>query len=190
MSAFSYSHSIFIFIVDLHDTLLFATVTFRISKKYLIIRVFFQNLLLSCEWYIFVFVYTVTGHILLTWYDLYCQVIPSSCIDNYYLVDALESHISEVDENQLVLYAQMANLVDLILPSVELDLKEIAHTFSKFACNAHTICDSELRPLGTGLYPVISIINHSCVPNAVLTFDDRTAYVRALQPIGKDEEFR
>ena len=30
----------------------------------------------------------------------------------------------------------------------------------------------------------------SCVPNAVLTFDDRTAYVRALQPIEKDEEVR
>ncbi|KAJ1293970.1 hypothetical protein BS78_01G111000 [Paspalum vaginatum] len=116
------------------------------------------------------------------------KAIPSSGIDNYNLVDALESHISKVDENQLVLYAQMANLVSLILPSLKLDLKEIAHTFSKFACNAHTICDPELRPLGTGLYPVISIINHSCVPNAVLIFDGRTAYVRALQPIGKDEE--
>lgn len=30
----------------------------------------------------------------------------------------------------------------------------------QFACNAHTICDEEVRPLGTGLYPVISIINH------------------------------
>lgn len=30
----------------------------------------------------------------------------------------------------------------------------------------------------------------SCVPNAVLIFDGRTAYVRALQPIGKDEEVR
>ncbi|AQK63624.1 Histone-lysine N-methyltransferase ASHR1 [Zea mays] len=93
---------------------------------------------------------------------------------------------------------KMANLVSLILPFIELDLKEIAQTFSKhelliltymqFACNAHTICDPELRPLGTGLYPVISIINHSCVPNAVLIFDGRTAYVRALQPINKDEE--
>lgn len=116
------------------------------------------------------------------------KAIPSSGTDNYNIVDALESHISEVDQNQLVLYAQMANLVQLILPSFELDLKEITHTFSKFACNAHTICDPELRPLGTGLYPVISIINHSCVPNAVLVFEGRTAYVRALQPISKNTE--
>jgi len=33
----------------------------------------------------------------------------------------------------------------------------------QFACNAHTICDEEVRPLGTGLYPVISIINHRFV---------------------------
>lgn len=59
------------------------------------------------------------------------KVIPSSSIDNYNLVDGLESHISKVDENQLVLYAQMANLVSLILPFIELDLKEIAQTFSK-----------------------------------------------------------
>ncbi|KAG8062260.1 hypothetical protein GUJ93_ZPchr0003g16474 [Zizania palustris] len=61
-------------------------------------------------------------------------------------------------------------------------------SYLQFSCNAHTICDPELRPLGTGLYPVLSIINHSCVPNAVLIFEGRTAYVRALQPIGKNEE--
>ncbi|KAF7095221.1 hypothetical protein CFC21_097442 [Triticum aestivum] len=116
------------------------------------------------------------------------KAIPSSATDNYDLVDALESHISKVDDNQLVLYAQMANLVQLILPSIELDLKEIAHTFSKFTCNAHTICDPELRPLGTGLFPAISIINHSCVPNAVLLFEGRTAYVRALQPLSSNTE--
>nr|XP_010926453.1 histone-lysine N-methyltransferase ASHR1 isoform X2 [Elaeis guineensis] len=56
------------------------------------------------------------------------------------------------------------------------------------ACNAHTICDSELRPLGTGLYPVISIINHSCLPNSVLVFEGRVAFVRAVEPIPKCAE--
>lgn len=116
------------------------------------------------------------------------KVIPSTGTDNYGLVDALESHISEVDDKQLVLYAQMANLVQLILPAIELDLKETAHIFSKFSCNAHTICDPELRPVGTGLFPAISTINHSCVPNAVLLFEGRTAYVRALQPLSNNTE--
>ncbi|KAK1407725.1 hypothetical protein QVD17_39349 [Tagetes erecta] len=58
----------------------------------------------------------------------------------------------------------------------------------KLACNAHTICDSELIPLGTGLYPVISIINHSCYPNSVLVFEGRMATIRAIQQIPKGSE--
>ncbi|KAL5777025.1 hypothetical protein ACOSP7_009951 [Xanthoceras sorbifolium] len=116
------------------------------------------------------------------------KVIPTTATDNYDLVEALVAHMSDIDEKQLVLYAQMSNLVNLILQWPEIELKEIAENFSKLACNAHTICDSELRPLGTGLYPVISIINHSCLPNAVLVFEGRLAVVRAMQHIAKGGE--
>ncbi|XP_038718397.1 histone-lysine N-methyltransferase ASHR1 isoform X2 [Tripterygium wilfordii] len=116
------------------------------------------------------------------------KVIPSTATDNYDLVKELVAHMSNIDEKQLVLYAQMANLVNLILQCPEINIKEIAEIFSKFACNAHTICDSELRPLGTGLYPVISIINHSCLPNSVLVFEGKSAVVRAVQHIPKGTE--
>ncbi|KAL7597310.1 hypothetical protein Lser_V15G31106 [Lactuca serriola] len=116
------------------------------------------------------------------------KVIPTSVTDNYNLVKDLVSHISEVEEMQLVLYAQMASLVNIILQWSTLNIKEIAENFSKLACNAHTICDSELIPLGTGLYPVISIINHSCSPNSVLVFEGRIATVRAMQTIPKGSE--
>ncbi|KAH9691019.1 Histone-lysine N-methyltransferase ASHR1 [Citrus sinensis] len=96
--------------------------------------------------------------------------------------------MSDIDEKQLLLYAQIANLVNLILQWPEISINEIAENFSKLACNAHTICDSELRPLGTGLYPVISIINHSCLPNAVLVFEGRLAVVRAVQHVPKGAE--
>ncbi|TYK26445.1 histone-lysine N-methyltransferase ASHR1 isoform X5 [Cucumis melo var. makuwa] len=111
------------------------------------------------------------------------KVIPMAATDNYKLVEELIDHMSGIDEKQLVLYAQMGTLVNLILQWPEMNVKEIAVNFSKLACNAHTICDSELRPLGTGLYPVISIINHSCLPNAVLVFEGRSAVVRAVQHI-------
>ncbi|KAG6432653.1 hypothetical protein SASPL_104234 [Salvia splendens] len=96
----------------------------------------------------------------------------------------------DINEKQLLLYAQMANLVNLILPcpDFEINVKEIAENFSKLACNAHTISDSELRPHGTGLYPFISIINHSCLPNSVLVFEGRLAVVRAMQHIPKGTE--
>lgn len=116
------------------------------------------------------------------------KVIPTTATDNYSLVEALVSHMSDIDEKQLLLYAQMANLVNLILQWPDINIKEIAENFSKFACNAHTICDSELRPLGTGLYPVISIINHSCLPNSVLMFEGRLAVIRAVQHIPRGAE--
>lgn len=41
--------------------------------------------------------------------------------------------MSDVDEEQLLLYAQMANLVNLILqwPDSQINIKEIAENFSK-----------------------------------------------------------
>ncbi|XP_026455133.1 histone-lysine N-methyltransferase ASHR1-like isoform X2 [Papaver somniferum] len=116
------------------------------------------------------------------------RVFQTTATDNYNLVEALVDHMSDIGEKQLVLYAQMANLVNLILEWPNSNIKEIAQNFSKLACNAHTICDSELRPLGTGLYPVISIINHSCSPNAVLVFEGRRAVVRAVELIPQGTE--
>ncbi|CAM8939444.1 unnamed protein product [Rhodiola kirilowii] len=116
------------------------------------------------------------------------KVVASTSTDNYQLVEALVSHMSDIDEKQRILYAQMGNLVNLILQWPDINLKEIAENFSKLACNAHTICDDELRPLGTGLYPVISIINHSCLPNAVLIFEGKTAVVRAVEHVPKGSE--
>lgn len=118
------------------------------------------------------------------------KIFQTTALDNYKLVEPLISHISDVGEEKLVLYAQMANLVKLILQwsDSEINIKEITESFSKLACNAHTICDSELRPLGTGLYPVVSLINHSCVPNSVLMFEGRLAVVRAMQHIPKGSE--
>ena len=39
--------------------------------------------------------------------------------------------MSEINEEQLLLYAQMANLVNLILQWPEVNIKEIAENFSK-----------------------------------------------------------
>ncbi|ESQ50674.1 hypothetical protein EUTSA_v10022664mg [Eutrema salsugineum] len=116
------------------------------------------------------------------------KVMPITTTDNYSLVEAMVSHMSELDEKQLMLYAQMANLVNLVLQLPSIDLKEIAENFSKFSCNAHSICDSELRPQGIGLFPLVSIINHSCSPNAILVFEEQMAVVRAMENISKDSE--
>ena len=61
--------------------------------------------------------------------------------------------MSEIDENQLVLYAQMANLVSLILqwPEAKINIKDIAVNFSKVSsliiCHEQTIFHVFQRPV-------------------------------------------
>lgn len=45
--------------------------------------------------------------------------------------------MSDIDEKQLLLYAQMANLVNLILQWPEISIKEIAENFSKVSCQIY-----------------------------------------------------
>ena len=51
-----------------------------------------------------------------------------------------------------------------------LDDDYLQSAVSKIATNAFTICDGEGSSLGFGLYPAAAVINHSCEPNLVQTF--------------------
>lgn len=57
-------------------------------------------------------------------------------------------------------------LDSLNLPTV----RSLAHLLSRLACNAHTICDAELRSIGTGCYSMASMANHSCQPSCMQSF--------------------
>ncbi|KAJ7513608.1 hypothetical protein O6H91_23G006300 [Diphasiastrum complanatum] len=116
------------------------------------------------------------------------KVVIRSAMDNHEIVELLPTHMADTSEERLVLYAQMANLVAWIAGAATVDIKEVTQLFCRFACNAHTICDEELRPLGMGLFPVVSIINHSCEPNTVLLFEGKRAVVRALEQINVGSE--
>lgn len=56
------------------------------------------------------------------------------------------------------------------------------------SCNAHTICDDELQPIGLGLYPLAALTNHDCEPNCVQTFEAGALVLRAIRPISCHEE--
>jgi len=48
--------------------------------------------------------------------------------------------------------------------------------------------DPQPEPVGIGLYPTASLINHSCDPNADLNFYGDTVVVRAMRNISEGEE--
>eukprot|EP00249_Psilotum_nudum_P015021 c25124_g1_i1 orf=280-1665(-) len=110
-------------------------------------------------------------------------VFPSDPMDNYKIVEALPTHFSGTAEKKLVLYAQMSNLINIVCTPAAVDIREVTENFCRFACNAHIICDEELRPLGIGLFPVLSIINHSCHPNSIIMFEGKHAVIRAIETI-------
>jgi hypothetical protein len=58
----------------------------------------------------------------------------------------------------------------------------------RFACNSHTITDSDLRAIGVGIYPIAALANHSCAPCAVQTFNGRSIRIRAVRAIKEGEE--
>ena len=59
---------------------------------------------------------------------------------------------------------------------------------AKIMTNALTLVKSTFDPLGIAFDPLICSANHSCDPNAVVTFDGPTVSLRSLRAIAKDEE--
>ena len=62
----------------------------------------------------------------------------------------------------------------------KLSIDYLLQLISKVMYNVFTICDEELVPVGLGLYPIASFINHSCNPNAVVSFDCNRLSIRSL----------
>lgn len=67
-------------------------------------------------------------------------------------------------------------------------MEEIVGLLAAMSCNAHTICDPEVRTVGKGIFPVIAMANHSCTPNAVLLFEGTTGVLRCTAEVAPGEE--
>lgn len=51
--------------------------------------------------------------------------------------------------------------------------------------NSFTISNQEFQTVGTGVYLAASILDHSCEPNAVATFEGKTLLIHAISEIPK-----
>ncbi|XP_041038936.1 histone-lysine N-methyltransferase SMYD3 isoform X4 [Carcharodon carcharias] len=55
-------------------------------------------------------------------------------------------------------------------------------------CNCFTISDGEMQEIGVGLYPSMSLLNHSCDPNCVIVFEGKQLQLHAVRQIQANEE--
>ncbi|XP_021285151.1 LOW QUALITY PROTEIN: histone-lysine N-methyltransferase ASHR1-like [Herrania umbratica] len=117
------------------------------------------------------------------------KVIPTTPIDNYSLVEAMIAHRYNMEAEKVAAFEMKAEIVKQMLQQPRFNLDEAVNNFCKVSCNALAILDIDMEQLGIGLYPVMSIINHSCLPNAVLVFEGKLAVLRALLPVEKGDEY-
>ena len=66
----------------------------------------------------------------------------------------------------------MAQAVNrFVSPDAQMPPERLAVLVSQAQRNTHGIVDLEGHNLGHGLYPMASFFNHSCAPNAVISFN-------------------
>ena len=58
--------------------------------------------------------------------------------------------------------------------------EEASELLFMIQCNAHRITHSNGQPVGLGLFPITSLMNHSCDPNCVHHFSIETEHPKAL----------
>ncbi|XP_041420384.1 histone-lysine N-methyltransferase SMYD3-like [Xenopus laevis] len=65
---------------------------------------------------------------------------------------------------------------------------QVLEYFGKVTCNSFTISDGEMQDVGVGLYPSLSLLNHSCDPNCMIVFEGTCLLLCTVKEIPKGEE--
>ncbi|KAL7872491.1 hypothetical protein SRHO_G00074740 [Serrasalmus rhombeus] len=68
------------------------------------------------------------------------------------------------------------------------DHQALLTLFAQVNCNGFTVEDEELSHLGSAVFPDVALMNHSCCPNAIVTYRGTLAEVRAVQDVGQGDE--
>ncbi|KAH8555549.1 hypothetical protein BGW37DRAFT_450029 [Umbelopsis sp. PMI_123] len=58
----------------------------------------------------------------------------------------------------------------------------------RFHCNNFGVVDNQLFTIGEGTYPIGSLFNHSCRPNAVALYNGTTQMIRLIEDVSPGEE--
>ncbi|XP_075906291.1 histone-lysine N-methyltransferase SMYD3 [Nelusetta ayraudi] len=122
--------------------------------------------------------------------------LSSSCkgsSEELYTLEEHEAHLSLMSEQKKQGLAQLAGMLEVYLqqeatPELPPSCRELLTLIAKVTCNCFTISDGELREIGVGLYPSLSLLNHDCRPNCVMVFQGTKLQLRAVREISSQEE--
>jgi len=118
--------------------------------------------------------------------------------NRYSGIETLEHHWDALADERKETFAQMAVVVQQFMAGErpesnegEVDgeeVRDIAHLLARFAANNHVICDEESNEIGIGIYPLASMVNHSCTPNSAQVFHGKKILFKAIRKILPGEE--
>ncbi|XP_053991648.1 N-lysine methyltransferase SMYD2-like isoform X2 [Hylaeus volcanicus] len=93
----------------------------------------------------------------------------------------------ELQKDPKVVEALMATQ---LLGSLVTSKEELYVWLNMFQCNNFSITDDRMVCIGAGVYAVGSLLNHSCRPNCIYTFDPitKTQVCRCVQELKSDDE--
>lgn len=87
-------------------------------------------------------------------------------------------------------FLMIISLLSKFCPELgELMLSEMQMIFAIVCTNGYSILEDDQTAIGTGFYRQASFVNHSCMPNTVVSFGDNAElYLRAVRPIEIGQE--
>ncbi|OAA60964.1 set and mynd domain protein [Niveomyces insectorum RCEF 264] len=101
-------------------------------------------------------------------------------------VDRLEGNVAAFRQNKPLwddFTVQAVAACSFVGWSTKTDVQTALEVLCKIHTNSFDRSDSDLGHSGTFLDVTLAMVNHSCVPNAVVVFTGRKAYLRAEQPV-------
>lgn len=89
--------------------------------------------------------------------------------------------------NQFTRMAEQAKRAPYLVET-SITVQELVRYLGRFRCNNFGIYDEQMFTIGEGTYPVASLFNHSCRPNAAVIFDGALLTIKAIDDIQLGQE--
>ncbi|XP_068795425.1 histone-lysine N-methyltransferase SMYD3 isoform X3 [Struthio camelus] len=119
----------------------------------------------------------------------------SACLsEKLYSFSDLQSNTEKLSEEMKEGLRHLAQTLQLYLKAEIQDASQLPpaidffQIFTKVTCNCFAISNGEMQDVGVGLYPSMSLLNHSCDPNCVIIFEGYQLLLRSVREIQIGEE--